>query len=108
MLVKQLFKKKILKDDRRKDKAVNVFLTPDERYLVKRYEHLSGRSFTEQVREHWIKKLPSIIGVLEEMVESGLTPGELPDTTEVIYVETDDERKALRQDDFVPVDLDVE
>lgn len=82
-----------------------VSLLPEEQQLVDRYRELTGLGLSEQVRQTLLAKLPAAIALLEDMVAAGLSPGGMPPTDQVIYAETEDERRALREDTYEPVDV---
>jgi hypothetical protein len=77
-------------------------MSPAEQELVDRFRALTGSGLSEQVRQALLAKLPAAVAMLEDMLAAGLSPGELPPTEQVVYVETDAERRALREDTFEP------
>jgi hypothetical protein len=60
---------------------------------------------SDQVRQTLIPKLPAAIQMLEDMRSAGMTPGESPLVEQVVvYVESDEERRTLREDSYEPVE----
>jgi hypothetical protein len=89
----------------RQERTSGVSLTPDEQILVERFRELSGMGLSEQVRQTLLPKLPAAIQILEEMRRAGMRPGEAPLAEQVIYIESDEERRSLRQDGYEPVEV---
>jgi hypothetical protein len=79
-------------------------LSPDEQALIERFRELSGMGLSDQVRQTLVPKLPAAIQLLEDMESAGLTPGESPLVEQVIFAESDEERRALREDTYEPVE----
>lgn len=88
----------------RQARTRGVSLSPDEQGLTERFRELSGMGLSDQVRQTLVPKLPAAIQMLEDMRTAGLTPGESPLVEQVVYVESDDERRALREDSYEPVE----
>ena len=89
----------------RKARTKGVSLSPDEQGLVNRFEELTGVGFTDQVRQGLLQRLPSVIALLEDMVEAGMDVTGRPVADQVVFAETAEERRALYEDSFEPVDL---
>jgi hypothetical protein len=89
----------------RQSKTRGVSLSETEAQLVDRFAELSGIGFTEQVRKNLMIRLPAAVALLEDMRASGmeLDPGVVQD--QVVYVQTEDERRKLREDTFVSAEV---
>jgi hypothetical protein len=86
----------------RQARTRGVSLSPDEQMLIERFRELSGMGLSDQVRQTLVPKLPAAIQMLEDMRSAGMTPGESPLAEQVLYVESDEERRALREDSYEP------
>jgi hypothetical protein len=92
----------------RQARTRGVSLSPGERRLVDRFRQLSGMGLSDQVRHALLSRLPAAIQLLEDMRAAGMTPGETPLAEQVIYAESEGERRGLREDTYEPVDLSSE
>jgi len=92
----------------RQARTRGVSLGPDEQQLVERFRELSGMGLSDQVRHALLSRLPAAIQMLEDMRAAGMTPGEAPLSDQVIYAESEAERRALREDTYEPVDVSSE
>jgi hypothetical protein len=88
----------------RQARTRGVSMSPDEQALIERFRELSGMGFSEQVRQTLVPKLPAAIQLLEDMRAAGMTPGESPLVEQVVFAESDEERRALREDTYEPIE----
>ena len=88
----------------RQARTRGVSLSPEEQVLIERFRELSGMGLSDQVRQTLVPKLPAAIQMLEDMRNAGMTPGERPLGEQVVYLESDEERRALRGDSYEPVE----
>ena len=95
-------------EEGRQARTRGVSLSPGEQRLVERFRALSGLGLSDQVRHALLSRLPAAIQLLEDMRAAGMTPGETPLADQVIYAESEGERRALREDTYEPVDVSSE
>ena len=88
----------------RQARTRGVSLSPEEQALIESFRELSGMGLSDQVRQTLVPKLPAAIQLLEDMRSAALTPGESPLVEQVVYAESDEERRALREDTYEPVE----
>jgi hypothetical protein len=88
----------------RKARTKGVSLSLAEQGLVDRFEELTGVGFTEQVRQGLLQRLPAVIALLEDMVNAGMDVTGRPVADRIVFAETAEERRALYEDSFEPVD----
>lgn len=89
----------------RQARTRGVSLGPDEQALIERFRELSGMGLSDQVRQTLMPKLPAAIQLLEDMRAAGMTPGESPLVEQVVFAESDEERRAPREDTYEPVEV---
>jgi hypothetical protein len=87
-------------DKGRRAKTRGVSLSPHEAELVDEFQLLTGQGLTEQVRQSLLRKLPAAVALLKDMREADMEIGSPLVAEQVVYAETADDRRRLREDSF--------
>lgn len=87
----------------RQTRTRGVSLSAREAQLVDRFAELSGLGFTEQVRQNVLSRLPAAVALMEDIRTSGMEINPSLATDQIVYAQTDEERRELRQDTFPTV-----
>jgi hypothetical protein len=85
-------------DKGRRAKTRGVSLSPREAALVDEFQSLTGQGLTEQVRQSLLPKLSAAVALLKDMRDAEMEIGSPLVAEQVVYAETADDRRRLRED----------